>query len=76
MRKLLLLAVMLATSAAAQASDRRCGWLHNPTPANWSLIDRAGEWVISEQGRYHAKGADDMPDMSTRGWVTTNGSYG
>ncbi len=71
-----LLAITLAATAAAPASERRCGWLINPTPGNWSLADRSGEWVIAEQGRYQARGSDNMPDMSTRGWVKTNVGYG
>ena len=70
------------TAAAAIAAanpaavERRCGWMQNPTPANWWLIDRDGEWLIGAQGGYQAPGMDDMPDMSTRGWVRTNGNYG
>lgn len=58
------------------ASERRCGWLHNPTPANWWLVDRDGEWLIGAQGGYQAPGMDEMPDMTTRGWAETNGHYG
>ncbi|HWT13340.1 MAG TPA: DUF4087 domain-containing protein [Allosphingosinicella sp.] len=71
----LLVALALAAQPAA-GSERRCGWLHNPTPANWWLIDRDGEWLIGAQGGYQAPGMDDMPDMSTGGWVETNGHYG
>ena len=60
----------------APASERRCGWLVNPTPANWSLRDRDGEWLIGQQGGYQAPGLDEMPDMSTRGFVSVNRSYG
>ena len=70
----ILLAALLASPAGA--AERRCGWLDNPTPANVWLIDRQGEWLISEQGRYHAPGWDEMPDMSTFGKVTTNVNYG
>lgn len=69
----LLLAAMLA---AAPAPATRCGWLQNPTPANWWLIDRDGEWLIGAQGGYQAPGMDEMPDMSTGGWVETNGHHG
>ncbi len=75
-RSLLLIAVVLGAAAPVQSAERRCGWLHTPTPANWSLVDRSGEWLIGVQGGHQAIGLDDMPDMSTRGWVTTNGSYG
>jgi hypothetical protein len=57
-------------------SERRCGWLHNPTPANFWLVDRDGEWLLGAQGGYQAPGMDEMPDMSTRGWVELNGHYG
>jgi hypothetical protein len=72
----LMLAAALAGSSTS-ATKQRCGWLHNPTPANWSLIDRDGEWIIGVQGGYQAPGSDDLPDMSTRGWVQTNvGGHG
>jgi hypothetical protein len=58
------------------ASGRRCGWLHNPTPANWWLVDADGEWVLGSQGSEPVAGMDDMPDMSASGWVETNGHYG
>ncbi len=70
---LLLLAVAVVPAAAA---ERRCGWLANPTPANWWLTDGAGEWTIGEQGGYQAPGMDAMPDMSARGWIKTNGEHG
>jgi hypothetical protein len=56
--------------------QRRCGWLSNPTPANWWLTDRDGEWILGTQGGEQAPGMDEMPDMSTAGWVETNGHYG
>lgn len=76
-----LLAAMLAAAAclvaAPAAAERRCGWLVNPTPANWWLTDADGQWILSSQGREAVKGFDDMPDMSTQGWVRTGGgSYG
>jgi len=76
MRTPLFALALLATLAAAPAAaaERRCGWLDNPTPANWWLVDRDGEWTIGAQGGHQAEG--DLPDMSTRGWVRTNGSYG
>lgn len=60
----------------AGASEKRCGWIDNPTPANWWLTDAAGQWIISSQGGYQAPGMDNLPDMSTQGWVETNGYYG
>ncbi len=74
-----LLALVLAMTAPAQTptgAERRCGWLVNPTPANWWLTDRDGEWLLGAQGGYQPPGMDEMPDMTTRGWVGTNGNYG
>lgn len=81
MRTALLLAAALAAfpaiaAAPGPAAERRCGWLQNPTPANWWLVDRDGEWTMSVQGGPWAEGMDNLPDMSTRGWVRTNGNYG
>jgi hypothetical protein len=72
----LLLLALLAAAAPQSRSETRCGWLQNPTPANWWLIDRDGEWLIGAQGGYQAPGMDEMPDMSRRGWVETNGPHG
>jgi hypothetical protein len=65
-------------TAAAEAAKgvRRCGWLSNPTPGNWWLTDSEDEWIIGTQGADQAPGMDEMPDMSTAGWVETNGHYG
>lgn len=63
-------------AAAAAPTERRCGWLENPTPANWWLTDRDGQWILGAQGGHQADGMDDLPDMSRRGWVRTNGYYG
>jgi hypothetical protein len=62
--------------AVAAKAERRCGWLVNPTPANWWLTDRDGQWILGTQGADQAPGMDEMPDMSTAGWVETNGHYG
>jgi hypothetical protein len=63
-------------AAAAAKGERRCGWLVNPTPANWWLTDRDGQWILGTQGADQAPGMDEMPDMSTAGWIETNGHYG
>lgn len=59
-----------------EAAENRCGWLVNPTPGNFELVDRDARWLLSSQGGYQAPGMDDMPDMSVAGWVEDNGSYG
>src|SRR4051794_7098625 len=38
------------SSSAASITDRRCGWLSNPTPGNWWLFDGHGEWILATQG--------------------------
>lgn len=76
MNALLFLAALAAAAGPQGATERRCGWIDNPTPGNWWLTDRDGEWLIGAQGGYQAPGMDNMPDMSTRGWVRTNGNYG
>lgn len=74
---LLPLALIVAAPArAAQKVEQRCGWIANPTPANWWLNDADGEWTISVQGGYQAAGVD-LPDFSTHDWVVTNsGGHG
>lgn len=58
------------------ASEKRCGWLVNPTPANWWLTDRDGLWLISAQGGDSANGMENIPDISRGEYVTTNVHYG
>lgn len=81
MKKSLLFCLSLATlfvnfAPASHATERRCGWLRNPTPANWWLVDRDGSWTISTQGGRSARGMEKIPDLSRSQYVTTNGSYG
>lgn len=78
----LLLSVVLFASAPASprppssSAAVRCGWLDNPTPGNFSLRDRDGEWVLAEQGGYQARGVDLIPDLSGDEFVETNGHHG
>ncbi len=62
-------ACLMGTPAHA---EQRCGWLQNPSPGNWWLADRDGEWEIMLQGGQAAPGWDDLPDL-TRNWGSTNG---
>jgi Protein of unknown function (DUF4087) len=71
---LLSLGVSGLPAHAQGAPQKLCGWISNPTPANWWLNDRSGEWLISVQGGYQAQGAD-LPDFGNN-WVKTNGNYG
>ena len=65
-----------SVAAAGPKAARRCGWLSNPTPGNWWLTDAEGQWILGTQGGDQAPGMDEMPDMSSAGWVETNGHYG
>jgi hypothetical protein len=56
--------------------ETRCGWFHNPTPANFGLYDRDGEWLIGAQGGYQVEGDWDWPSFKAGQWLKTNGSYG
>ena len=63
--------------AAKPKTEKRCGYLANPTPANWWLTDRDGEWIIGVQGGYQAEGLDVLPEsFYEKGWIRTNGYYG
>lgn len=71
------LSLLAATPAPLFAkAETRCGWLINPTPANWWLRDADGEWTIGEQGGYQAPGFDEAPWAGTREQVPVNGNYG
>ncbi|WP_105507794.1 DUF4087 domain-containing protein [Paraburkholderia sp. BL21I4N1] len=65
------------THAAAGTRENRCGWLQNPTPANWWLDDKDGSWTLSVMGDRPVPGLDDLPDMTSGDWVVTNaGGHG
>ena len=63
-----------STPASVAASETRCGWFSNPTPANASLHDREAEWIVGVQGGHQAEG--DWPEFSPSQWVKTNVNYG
>src|SRR6185503_17709604 len=44
------------THTLLEKSEMRCGWFSNPTPANASLFDRDGEWIIGVQGGHYGYG--------------------
>lgn len=65
-------------SAAGQAQNR-CGWLVNPTPGNWWLVDKDAMWVFATQGNAEGAGAagmDKLPDFDPTQYVNSNGNYG
>ena len=74
-----MLAAALALAPVAgghPVPETRCGWLINPTPGNWWLIDADGEWTIGEQGGYQAPGFADAPWEGVQERVSVNGNYG
>jgi len=70
------LALPLAAQADSHVTERRCGWLENPTPANYSLADNDGNWRIAIQGGYQAEGFENLPDVNPSEIERTNGNYG
>jgi hypothetical protein len=74
-----LLGLVLFTATPSHAMERRCGWIANPTPGNWFLLDSAGSWMMSAQGGRQARGFDTIPDLSQRdylpSWVSPNRGY-
>ncbi|EKR75302.1 PF13316 family protein [Leptospira noguchii str. 2006001870] len=56
--------------------ETRCGWFHNPSPANITLYDRDGEWIFSVQGGYQLKEDWEWPKFKPSEWVNTNVNYG
>ena len=70
------LAIIPTISLSARATELRCGWLDNPTPANWWLVDRDGTWIIGMQGGYQADGMENLPFLDEENYVRTNGYYG
>jgi hypothetical protein len=67
---------LLVVVPSSQAIEKRCGWVQNPTPANWWLVDRVGWWTMGIQGGYQAPGMDNLPDFTEGEYVATNGSAG
>lgn len=73
--------VFLSTFMTAPliAKEYRCGWLLNPTPANFYFIDKEGEWGLSEQGMSSPlsdQSWDNMPESNDNEFVRINGNYG
>lgn len=72
-----LLANLPAVAPAYAKPVNRCGWIVNPTPGNWWLTDRGGDWILSTQGQENdLPGMDRIPDLTEHDFVATNGSYG
>jgi Protein of unknown function (DUF4087) len=74
------LGVFALSTSAVFANETRCGWLNNPTPANWWLTDRDGRWIIGTQGGFQADGIDTIKfyqgEKAQRESVLPNRNYG
>ncbi len=71
---LTLFSISIFLCEKSKASEERCGWFQNPTPANAWLKDKDGLWIIGVQGGHQAEG--DWPDFEDKDWIKTNGYYG
>jgi len=72
---LLLASIGCSPAAAQPGAHNRCGRVSNPEPGNVWLRDRRGEWLLSSRGGYHARGIENLPDLTARGQGNANGSY-
>lgn len=68
-------------SLQANATEKRCGWLENPTPGNLWLTDSDGSWGILMQGRDTVLSDDEVDKVGAamknkQEYVRTNRSYG
>ncbi|MFQ3586007.1 MAG: DUF4087 domain-containing protein [Cyanobacteriota bacterium] len=69
-------APLVVTPYPGFAEEVRCGWLDNPTLANWFLVDRDEDWLISAQGGVQAEGLERIPNLTEGEFVTLRASYG
>ncbi|WP_162247383.1 DUF4087 domain-containing protein [Devosia sp. Root635] len=70
---------MVRCAEPAGAFERRCGWLANPTPGNWWLIDRDRSWTLSSQGDDNPAATavmDRVPAFDADEFVSTGSYYG
>lgn len=75
LRAVVTAALFLTISATGAATERRCGWYLNPTPANLLLADKDGEWWITSQSEAvgpDAQGVDEhAPQFDDKEYVKT-----
>ena len=68
---LFVLSNLSGASGQSKEFETRCGWLSNPTPGNYSLYDKDGEWIIGVQGGYQVEDFE-MPIFKRGQWIVTN----
>lgn len=73
-KKIVLLVLLIAPSLYAK--ENRCGWIENPTPGNYWLTDREGDWTISTQGKEGTEGMEYLVGFSSNEFINTNNRYG
>lgn len=73
-KKIALLVLLIAPSLYAK--ENRCGWLENPTPGNYWLTDKDGDWTISTQGKEGPTGMEYLVGFPSKEFINTNNSYG
>jgi len=68
--------LFLLMPLAVFAKESRCGWLENPSPANYWFTDKDGEWTISIQGDKSAIGMEKLAGFPDNEFIQTNVGYG
>ena len=76
MKRMLAIALCCVLVPMAAHAETRCGWLSNPSPANWWLDDADGQWIIMSQGGGETEGMDKIADMQEGEFVPMNYSHG
>lgn len=78
--KALCIIVLLLTLNGCEKKQKACGWFDNPTPANYSLIHKNGEWILGMQGGFQYDTDDKYgnwwPQFKEEEFVKTNYNYG
>ena len=73
LRAVTLLLMLASTHVFAET---RCGWIDNPTPANYWITDSEATWIMSVQGGFQAQGLDELAYPDQKEYVKRNGNYG
>lgn len=65
-------------SVSALSAEQRCGWIENPSPGTWWLMDKDATWEISTRGGYSvpATSIDNLPDVIPNQYIRISGIYG
>jgi hypothetical protein len=73
----LALCLLLGLSSTAFA-EYRCGWLDNPEPGSYQLIDKEAVWTISKNDGYRIPAASlkNLPQRQENQFIRTNGNFG